>query len=95
MQFYKMLDTWLSNERFLSNSTLKFLTDDEELTGQLSSVRQCSRLLHVGVLSPIINTSVFPEFSSKKLLVIQFFISTMHYISNFHFCIVFHTLYSP
>ncbi len=35
----------------------------------------CSRLLRVGVLGPIINT-FFSEFSSKKLLVIQFFIST-------------------
>ncbi len=66
-----MLETWLSKERLLSNSTPRFLTDDEELTKQPSSVRQCSRLLLVGVLGPIINTSVF--FSSKKLLVIQFF----------------------
>ncbi len=41
-------------------------------------VLECSKLLHVGFLGPIINTSVFSEFSSKKLLVIQFFISTMH-----------------
>ncbi len=54
-----MLDMWLSNERFLSNRTPRFLTDDEESTEQPSSVRQCSRLLHVGVLGPIINTSVF------------------------------------
>ncbi len=32
----------------------------------------------MGFLGPIINTSVFSEFSSKKLLVIQFFILTMH-----------------
>ncbi len=32
----------------------------------------------MGVLGPIINTYVFSEFSSKKLLVIHFFISTMH-----------------
>ncbi len=32
------------------------------------------RLLHVGFLGPIINTSVFSEFSNRKLLVIQFFI---------------------
>ncbi len=63
------------------NSTPRFLTDDEEFTEQPSSVRQCSSLLLVGVLGPIINTSVFSEFSSKKLLVIQFFISTMHSIS--------------
>ncbi len=35
----------------------------------------------MGVLGPIINTSVFSEFSSKKLLVIQFLISTMHFVS--------------
>ncbi len=62
-----MLETWLSKERLLSNSTPRFLTDDEELTEQPSSVRQCSRLLLLGVLGPIINTSVFSEFSSKKL----------------------------
>ncbi len=54
-----MLETWLSEERLLSNSTPRCLTDDDELTGQPSSVRQCSRLLHVEVLGPIINTSVF------------------------------------
>ncbi len=54
-----MLETWLSKERLLSNSTPRFLTDDEELTEQPSSVRQCSRLLHEEVLGPIINTSVF------------------------------------
>ncbi len=68
-----MLETWLSKERLLSNSTPRFLTADEESTELPSSVRQCSRLLLVGVLGPIINTSVFSEFSSKKLLVIQFF----------------------
>ncbi len=59
-----MLETWLSKERLLTNSTPRFLTDDEEPTEQPSSVRQCSKLLFVGV---------FSEFSSKKLLVIQFF----------------------
>ncbi len=54
-----MLETWLSKERLLSNSTPRFLTDDEETTEQPSSVRQCSRLLIVGVLGPIIDTSVF------------------------------------
>ncbi len=49
----------MSKERLLSNSTPRFLTDDEESTEQPSSVRQCSRLLLVGVLGPIINTSVF------------------------------------
>ncbi len=47
---------WLSNERLPSNSTPMFLTDDEESTEQPSSVRQCSRLLLVGVLGPIMNT---------------------------------------
>ncbi len=41
----------------------------------------------MGVLGPIINTSVFSEFSSKKLLVIQFFISTMHSISYSIWCV--------
>ncbi len=72
-----MLEIWLSNERLLSNSTPKFLTDEKEMTEQPSSVRYCSRLLHVGFLGPINKTSVFSEFSSEKLLVIQFFISTM------------------
>ncbi len=76
----------MSKERLLSNSTPRFLTDDEESREQPSSVRQCSRLLHVGVLGPIINT-FFSEFSSKKLLVIHFFISTMHYISFSIWCV--------
>ncbi len=58
-----MLETCLSKERLLSNSTPRFLTDDEEFT------EQPSRLLLVGVLGLIINTSVFSEFSSKKLLI--------------------------
>ncbi len=78
----QMLEMWLSKERMLSNSTPMFLTDDKESTEQPSSVRQCSKLLLVGVLGPIINTTVFfSEFSSKKLLFIHFFISTMHSIS--------------
>ncbi len=67
-----MLETWLLKERLLSNSTPGFLTDDEESREQPSSVRQCSRLLLLGVLGPIINTCFFSEFSSKKLLIIQF-----------------------
>ncbi len=55
----QMLETWLSKERLLSKSTPRFLTDEEESTEQPSSVRQCSMLLLVGVLGPIINTSVF------------------------------------
>ncbi len=74
-----MLETWLSKERLLSNSTPRFLTDDEESTEQPSSVRPCSRLLLLWFLVTIINTSVFSEFSSKKLFVIQS--STMHSIS--------------
>ncbi len=36
----QMLETWLSKERLLSNSTPRFLTDEEEeLTEKPSSVR--------------------------------------------------------
>uniref|UniRef100_A0A8C2ANX5 BMERB domain-containing protein n=1 Tax=Cyprinus carpio TaxID=7962 RepID=A0A8C2ANX5_CYPCA len=35
-----MLEMWLSKERLLSNSTPRFLTDDEELTEQPSNLRQ-------------------------------------------------------
>ncbi len=83
----QMLETWLSKERLLSNTTPSFLTDDEESTEQPSSVRQCSRLLLVGVLGPIINSSVFQNFAVRKLLVIQFFISTMHSISFSIWCV--------
>ncbi len=82
-----MLETWLSKERLLSNITPSFLTDEEEFTEQPSSVKQCSRLLHAEVFGPIINTSVFSEFSSKKLLVIQFFVSTMHCVSFANWCV--------
>ncbi len=54
-----MLETWLSKERLLSNGTPMFLTDDEKSREQPSSVRPCSKLLLVGFLGPIINTSVF------------------------------------
>ncbi len=64
-----------------------FLTDDEESREQPSSVRPCSRLLPVWFLGLIINTYVFSEFSSKKLLVIQVFISTMHYVSFSIWCV--------
>ncbi len=83
----QMLETWLSKERLLSNSSPRFLNDDEESTEQPSSVRQCSRLLLVGVLDLIINTSLFSEFSSKKLLVIHFFILTMHSITFSIWCV--------
>ncbi len=46
------------------NMAVKAEIDDEESAEQPSSVRQCSRLLK-GVLRPIINTSVFSEFSIK------------------------------
>ncbi len=54
-----MLETWMSKERLLSNSTPRFLTDDEILREQPSIVRQCSRLLLVWFIGLIINTSVF------------------------------------
>ncbi len=80
----QMLEMCLSKERLLSNSTPRFLADDEESREQPSSVRQCSRLLLVGLLGPIITPS---EFRSKKLLVIQIFISTMHSISFSIWCV--------
>ncbi len=43
----------------VKGETPRFMTEDEESTEQPSSVRQCSRILLVGVLSPIINTVVF------------------------------------
>ena len=55
----QMLETWLSNERLVSKSTPRFLTDDEDLTEQPSSVRQCSRLLREEVFGPKIRISVF------------------------------------
>ncbi len=55
----QMLETWLSNEIFISNSTPRFLTDDEESTEQQSSVTQYSKLLLVGSLGPINNTLFF------------------------------------
>ncbi len=83
----QMLEMWLSKERLLSNSTPRFLTDDDESRKQPSSVRQCSRLLLVWFLGQIINTSVFSEFNSKKLFVVQFFISTMHSKSFSIWCV--------
>ncbi len=69
----QMLETWLSKERWISNSTPRFLTDEKELTEQLSSVRQCSITCRVFVLSE----NKISEFSSRELLVIQLF-----YINN-------------
>ncbi len=77
----QMLETCFSKEILLSKTMPRLLTDDEEFTEQPSSIRQCSRLLHAEVFGPIINTSVFSEFSSKKLLGIQFLISTIHSVS--------------
>ncbi len=52
----KKIETWLSKERLLSNSTPRFLTDDEEeLREQPSSVRQCSRLLLLCFFRSVIN----------------------------------------
>ncbi len=55
----QMIEMWLSKERLLSNSTPRFLTDDEESREQPSNVKQCSRLLLVWFLGPIINTCFF------------------------------------
>ncbi len=68
----QMLEMWLSKERLLLNSTPRFLTDDEEFTEPPSSVRQCSRLLLVGVLGPIINTSVFSEITRHPVFYIDY-----------------------
>ncbi len=54
-----MLETWFSKEILLSNTTPRFLTDDEDLTEQPSSVIQSFRLIHAEVFGPIIITSVF------------------------------------
>ncbi len=62
----QMLETWLSKERLLSkHSTPRFLTDDEESREQPSSLRQCSRLLLVWFLGPIINTFIFINMDIK------------------------------
>ncbi len=44
----QMLEICLSNERLLSNSTPRFLTDEKELTEQPLSVRYCSRFITCG-----------------------------------------------
>ncbi len=51
---FKPLLSLSSPPWFLPPSSPRFLTNDEESAEQPSSVRQCSRLLHVGVLGPII-----------------------------------------
>ncbi len=57
-----MLETWLSKESLLSNS----------FTEKSSSVRQCSKLLHVVVLGPIMNTSVFLEITHHPVFYIDY-----------------------
>ena len=56
-----MLETWLSNERLVSKSTPRFLTDDKDLTEQPSIVRQYSRLVRAEDFGPIIGNSVLSE----------------------------------
>ncbi len=73
-------ETWLSKERFLLNSTPRFLTDNEETTEQPPSVRQHSRLLLVGVLGPILYTSVF----FQNLAVRNYFSSIFSINYAFH-----------
>ena len=55
IRIYQILDTWLSNERLVSKSTPRFITDDEDLKEQ----PQYSRLLREEVFCPIIRNSVF------------------------------------
>jgi len=43
------------------------------------------KVLRVEVFCPIISLSVFAKFSSRKLLVIQFFISAMHSVNFVNF----------
>ncbi|KAI7800413.1 putative solute carrier family 12 member 9-like, partial [Triplophysa rosa] len=50
-------------------------------------IKQYSWLLLIAVFGPISNTSVLSEFSNKKLLLIQFFISTMHSIIRWNCCV--------
>ncbi len=77
-----MLETWLSNERLLSNSTPRFLTDDEELREQPSSVRQHSRLLLVGVLGPIVST-FFKNLAVRNYSSSTFYIDYAFYYASF------------
>ncbi len=83
----QMLEMWLSKERLLSNSTPRFLTDGEELTERPSSVGQCSMLLLVGVLGPIINTCFFLNLAVRNDSSSTFFISTMHSVSFSIWCV--------
>ncbi len=67
-----MLEMWLSKERLLSNSTPRFLNDDEESREQPSSVRQCSRLLLVWFLGLIIKNLVVRNYSSSVFFYIDY-----------------------
>ncbi len=49
-----MLETWVSKEILISNTTPWFLTDDEDLIEQPLSDIQSFRLLHAKALGPII-----------------------------------------
>ncbi len=91
-----MLETWLSKERLLSNSTPGLPTDDEESTEQPSSVRQCSRLLLVGDLGPKINTSAFSEFNKEITHYLVFYIDyAVHKFLNLVCFTVTRSHYSP
>jgi len=72
----QMLEIWLSNERLVSKSTPRFLTNDKDLKELPSSVRHNFRLLSEDVFWPIIRMSVFSDLSSRKLLIIHVFISS-------------------
>ncbi len=74
-------------ESLLSNSTPRFLTDDDESREQPSSVRQCSRLLLVLFIGAIINTSFFQNLVVRNYSSSSFFISTMHSISFSIWCV--------
>ncbi len=82
----QMLETWMSKERLLSNSTPRFLTDYEESREQPSSVRQCYRLLLVWFLGQTINTSVFQNLVVRNIRH-PVFTSTMHSISFSIWCV--------
>jgi len=69
----QMLEMGLSNERLVSRSTPRFLTDDEDLTEQPSIVTQYSRLVSEEVFWPIIRISAFSELIRRKLVVILIF----------------------
>ncbi|XP_056605028.1 GRAM domain-containing protein 4 isoform X2 [Triplophysa dalaica] len=47
-----VLATWISNDRVLSNTTPRFLADDEDFMGHPSIVKQYSWLLRIAVFGP-------------------------------------------